>query len=53
MIDKKFGIEIPLDEIGYITMFLATNPYEKDRENDDRVAVLVIMHGHSYSILYG
>lgn len=47
MIDKKFGIEIPLDEIGYITMFLATNPYEKDRENDDRVAVLVIMHGHS------
>ena len=47
MIDKKFEIEIPLDEIGYITMFLATNPYEKDRENDDRVAVLVIMHGHS------
>ncbi|MDU5110941.1 MAG: sigma 54-interacting transcriptional regulator [Clostridium sp.] len=47
IIDKKLGIEIPLDEIGYITMFLATNPYEKDRENDDRVAVLVIMHGHS------
>lgn len=47
VIDKRFGIEVPLDEIGYITMFLATNPYEKDTIKDEKVAVLVIMHGHS------
>ena len=47
IIDKKFNIEVPLDEIGYITMFLATNPYEQDKARDEKVAVLVIMHGHS------
>lgn len=47
LIDKKLGIEIPLDEIGYLTMFLATNPYEKDKKKNNKVSVLVIMHGHS------
>ena len=47
IIDKKFGVEVPLDEIGYITMFLATNPYEKDKHKEEKVTVLVIMHGHS------
>lgn len=47
IIDKKFGIEVPLDEIGYITMFLASNPYKKDNGKEEKVGVLVIMHGHS------
>lgn len=47
ILDKRFEIEIPLDEIGYITMFLASNPYEKDKYKEERVGVLVIMHGHS------
>lgn len=47
IIDKRFGVEIPLDEIGYITMFLATNPFEKNKDNVEKVGVLVIMHGHS------
>ncbi|SHK65673.1 sigma 54 modulation protein [Clostridium cavendishii DSM 21758] len=47
IIDKKFNIEVPLDEIGYITMFLATNPYEVDDNVDGKVGVLVIMHGHT------
>lgn len=47
IIDKRFGLEVPLDEIGYITMFLASNPYEKDKDKEEKVGVLVIMHGHS------
>ncbi len=47
ILDKRFGLEVPLDEIGYITMFLASNPYEKDKDKEEKVGVLVIMHGHS------
>ena len=47
IIDKRFGVELPLDEIGYITMFLATNPFEKNKDTVEKVGVLVIMHGHS------
>ena len=47
IIDKRFGVEVPLDEIGYITMFLASNPFEKDKDKVEKVSVLVIMHGHS------
>lgn len=47
IIDKKFDIQVPLDEIGYLTMFLAAKPYELDVRKEDKVGVLVIMHGHS------
>lgn len=47
IIDNKFNIEIPLDEIGYLTMFLASNPLELDGEEKAKVAILVIMHGNS------
>lgn len=47
LIDSTFNIEVPFDEIGYVTMFLATNPYEFDKTQQDKVGVLVIMHGHS------
>lgn len=47
IIDKKFNTQIPLDEIGYITMFIASKVYEDNEEKVDKVGVLVIMHGHS------
>lgn len=47
LIDSKFNIQVPLDEIGYLTMFLAATPYEYDTKKDGKVGVLVIMHGHS------
>ncbi len=46
-IDSTFEIETPLDEIGYLTMFLASNPYALEGEVDDFVGILVIMHGNS------
>lgn len=47
LIDSKFNIQVPLDEIGYLTMFLAARPYEYDIKKEGKVGVLVIMHGHS------
>lgn len=46
-VDERFGIEISLDEIGYLTMFLASNPYEMDEDELVRVGILVMMHGNS------
>ena len=46
-IDSKFGIHVPLDEIGYLTMFIAAKPYESDLKKEGNVGVIVIMHGHS------
>ena len=45
IIDNSFNIETPLDEIGYLTMFLASNQYENIVNNTQKVGVLVIMHG--------
>lgn len=47
IIDDRFETQIPLDEIGYIAMFLASKPYEMDIKKSGKVGVLVIMHGHS------
>ncbi|MDI3548790.1 MAG: hypothetical protein PWR10_2442 [Halanaerobiales bacterium] len=47
IIDNKFGIETPLDEIGYLTMFLIKNPYKTRDKVQKKVAVFVIMHGNS------
>lgn len=46
-IDQTFEIETPLDEIGYLAMFLASNPYTMEGEKEDLVGVLLIMHGNS------
>jgi len=46
IIDREFSLETPLDEIGYLSMFLTDNPY--DNSNNDlknNVGILVIMHG--------
>ncbi len=47
LLDLEFGIHTPLDEIGYITMFLASNPLEPGTEERGNVGILVIMHGNS------
>ncbi|MBD7912609.1 MULTISPECIES: sigma-54-dependent transcriptional regulator [Clostridium] len=47
IIDVKFGIQVPLDEIGYLTMFIATRDCEGENKQVGKVGVLVIMHGHS------
>ena len=45
LIEDKFDISISLDEIGYITMFLTTNSDKLEKKQEEKVAVLVIMHG--------
>ncbi len=47
LMDISLGIHTPLDEIGYLTMFLASNPLEANTEEKDLVGILVIMHGNS------
>lgn len=47
MIEDEFGIQVSLDEIGYITMFLATNSEVVRKKDIYKVGVLVIMHGTS------
>ncbi|MBU5591900.1 sigma 54-interacting transcriptional regulator [Clostridium sp. MSJ-4] len=47
IIDSKFNIEIPLDEIGYLAMFLASDLYESKIKKESKVGILVIMHGDS------
>lgn len=47
IVEDKLDIDIPFDEIGFITMFLAVDIGEKQQEAQSRVAVIVMMHGKS------
>lgn len=47
LIEDEFGVQVSLDEIGYITMFLATDSEAFDKKDIYKVGVLVIMHGTS------
>ncbi|SFU58878.1 sigma 54 modulation protein [Clostridium sp. DSM 8431] len=47
IVDEAFDIKVPLDEIGYLTMFIATKPYDDIEKKIGNVRVLVIMHGFS------
>lgn len=47
IIDNNFGIQVPLDEIGYLTMFIAIKPYEINKRKNSRVGIIVLMHGTS------
>lgn len=49
VIDREFNIETPLDEIGYLTMFLSPNYYHLEGNKVTKVGVLVIMHGNTTS----
>lgn len=46
-IDKKFNIETPLDEIGYLALFLISNNYEFKDVEKNRVRIVLILHGNS------
>ncbi len=45
--DRTFNIQTPLDEIGYIAMFLAADPDEMLGSEEPKVGILVLMHGPS------
>ena len=47
MIEQQFGIDIPFDEIGFITMFLTLEAQEPEKAAVNQVGVMVIMHGKS------
>lgn len=47
IIEDTFSLNIPLDEIGYLTMFIATKSDEINEKDIRRVRVMVIMHGKS------
>lgn len=47
MIEDEFGVEVSLDEIGYITMFLAADTDTVNKKDNCKVGVLIIMHGTS------
>lgn len=46
-IEEAYNIMIPLDEIGFITMFLTMDNQEEQQIDERQVAVLVVMHGKS------
>jgi len=45
--DHVFKIQTPLDEIGYIAMFLAADPEEVLNSEEPKVGIVVLMHGPS------
>lgn len=47
MLDKKYEVQVPLDEIGYLTMFLASESFVTGDSDDQGVYVIVISHGNS------
>ena len=47
IIDSKFNVEIPVDEIGYLAMFFATDFFKDKKEMESYVRIMVIMHGKS------
>ncbi|MEG0679276.1 MAG: sigma 54-interacting transcriptional regulator [Carnobacterium sp.] len=47
IIEQQFSIDIPFDEIGFITMFLTLESQEPEETAANQVGVLVIMHGKS------
>ncbi|AGB42411.1 transcriptional antiterminator [Halobacteroides halobius DSM 5150] len=45
IIESQLGIQLPLDEVGYLTMFLCPAEYQFSQEEEDKVGVIVAMHG--------
>lgn len=46
LIQKNFAIQVPMEEVGFITMFLVADDYI-EKTNTGRVGVIVAMHGVS------
>jgi len=47
VIESEFNLDVPLDEIGYITMFLSAKDDNINKKLEEKVRVLVMMHGTS------
>ncbi len=47
LIEKEFLIDIPFDEIGFITMFLTLDISDDIEKQENKVKVLLLMHGKS------
>lgn len=47
LIDNKFNIETPVDEIGYLAMFFASDYFKEKKEIESKVKIVVVMHGRS------
>ncbi|MFD2306538.1 sigma 54-interacting transcriptional regulator [Enterococcus termitis] len=47
IIEEENNIEIPFDEIGFISMFLSINLGNKEKVHVNNVGVVVLMHGDS------
>ncbi|MBO0477410.1 sigma 54-interacting transcriptional regulator [Vagococcus sp. DIV0080] len=47
LIEKEFNLEIPFDEIGFLTMFLTFDLSDDIEKQDNKVKVLLLMHGKS------
>ncbi|MBP2098380.1 sigma 54-interacting transcriptional regulator [Enterococcus rivorum] len=47
IIEEENDIEIPFDEIGFISMFLSINVGDKEKIYANNVGVVVLMHGDS------
>lgn len=45
MIDQAFDVRVPLDEVGYLTMFLASDILGEEQNDESKVKVIVMMHG--------
>lgn len=46
-VDEAFHVETPLDEIGYLAMFFASEPFNDQEESQGNVGIVVVMHGNS------
>ena len=47
IIENELDVEIPLDEIGFITMFLVADIEESMYTQEHKVGVIVMMHGNT------
>ena len=47
IIEEENNIEIPFDEIGFISMFLSVNVGNKEKIHVNNVGIIVLMHGDS------
>lgn len=47
LVEKEFNLDVPLDEIGYITMFLSACDDDNNEQLEEKVGILVMMHGIS------
>ncbi|MBC8587972.1 sigma 54-interacting transcriptional regulator [Paratissierella segnis] len=47
LIDRKFGIETPVDEIGYLAMFFSSEYFRDRKEEKPKIKIIVAMHGRT------